>query len=49
MQKLISKFMALPIPGKAVIGMVAAGGIFGVCHVLGLTEPGISWASRWRS
>ena len=40
MQKLISKFMALPIPGKAMIGMVAAGGIFGVCHLLGMNELG---------
>ncbi len=40
MQALISKFMALPIPGKAVIGMVMAGGIFGVCHLLGMNELG---------
>ena len=40
MRGLIAKFMALPIPGKAMIGMVMAGGIFGVCHVLGLRELG---------
>jgi hypothetical protein len=36
MRGLISKFMALPIPGKAMIGMVLSGGVFGVlCTLLG--------------
>ena len=40
MRALIAKFMALPIPGKAMIGMVMAGGVFGLCALAGLTELG---------
>ncbi len=35
MKELISKAWALPIPGKAMIGMILAGGVFGVLYAAG--------------
>ncbi|USN99054.1 MAG: hypothetical protein H6810_13040 [Phycisphaeraceae bacterium] len=35
MKELISKAWALPIPGKAMIGMILAGGVFGILYAAG--------------
>lgn len=40
MRGLLSKGMALPLPGKAMIGMVLAGGVYGIFTLLGMPQLG---------
>lgn len=42
MKALFSKFMALPIPGKAMLGMAVSGGVFGILWLMGPPFKGIA-------
>lgn len=42
MKALFSKFMALPVPGKAMLGMAVSGGVFGILWLMGPPFKGIA-------